>query len=122
MMSAVRDHPDPEPRLHQTSLYRPELDLVVCDDAAQVAAYGLCWYDPVTTVGLVEPVRTEEPHQGRGLARYVITWGVELLARAGASRIKICYEPSNPVSSHLYQSIGFQPFRHNDRWSGPTTL
>ena len=31
MISPERNHPDPEPRLRQTSLYRPDLDLVVHD-------------------------------------------------------------------------------------------
>jgi len=120
MMHAGRNHPDPERRLRQTSLYRPDLDLVVYDRDDHVAAYGLCWYDPDTSVGVVEPMRTEDAHQGRGLARHVLTAGIELLVKAGAGRIKICFEPDNPASSHLYPSVGFVPGRRNDMCSGPT--
>jgi len=73
MTSAARNHPDVEARLRQTSLYRPDLDLVVHTDDGAVAAYGLFWYDPVTDTGLVEPMRTEDDHQRRGLARHVLT-------------------------------------------------
>ena len=45
-----------------------------------VAAYGLFWFDPATATGLVEPMRTEDDHQRRGLARHVLTAGVDLLA------------------------------------------
>ena len=86
MISERRGHPDPEPRLRQTSLYRADLDLVVLDASDAVAAYGLFWFDPVTATGLVEPMRTEDEHQRRGLARHVLTAGVDLLARAGARR------------------------------------
>jgi GNAT superfamily N-acetyltransferase len=111
MISRKRDHPDPEPRLRQTSLYRPDLDLVVNDSRDRVAAYGLFWFDPETATGLVEPMRTEDEHQRRGLARHVLTAGVDRLARAGATRIKVCYEPGNPASGHLYRSAGFEPDR-----------
>ena len=109
--SASRNHPDIEMRLRQTSLYRPDLDLVVHDSRDSVAAYGLFWYDPETATGLVEPMRTEDAHQRRGLARHILTTGLDLLAEAGAERIKICYEPDNPASRSLYLSVGFEPDR-----------
>ena len=118
--NAERNHSDPEHRLQQTSLYRPDLDLVVYDDHDDVAAYGLFWYDPETAIGVVEPMRTEDAHQQRGLARHVLTSGIDLLVEAGAERIKICFEPENTASKHLYLSAGFEPVRANDMLSGPT--
>jgi GNAT superfamily N-acetyltransferase len=118
MMNAERNRP--EPRLGEVSLYRPDLDLVVHDANDEVAAYGLFWFDSATGTGLVEPMRTDDAHQRRGLARHVLTAGVDRLARVGAKRIKICFEPGNPASSHLYLSAGFQPDRQTDVWSGPT--
>ncbi len=106
-----RNHPDVEARLRQTSLYRPDLDLVVHDSRDSVAAYALFWYDPETATGLVEPMRTEDDHQRRGLARHILTTGIDLLAEAGAERIKICYELDNPASRGLYLSVGFEPDR-----------
>jgi predicted N-acetyltransferase YhbS len=111
MTSRRRNHPDVEARLRETSLYRPDLDLVVHGANGDVAAYGLFWYDPVTATGLVEPMRTEDEHQRRGLARHVLTAGVDRLATVGARRVKICFEPGNPASSHLYLSAGFVPDR-----------
>ena len=122
MVSAVRNHPDPEPRLRETSLYRPELDLVVHDRWGDVAAYGLFWHDPVTHTGLVEPMRTEDAHRRRGLARHVLTTGVDLLARAGAQRIKICYEPGNTAARDLYLGVGFVPHRRTDLFARRSSL
>ena len=121
MISTARNHPDPEPRLRQTSLYRPDLDLVVHDGDGDVAAYGLFWYDPVTATGLVEPMRTEDDHQRRGLARHVLTAGLDRLADAGATRVKICYEPDNPASKRLYLSVGFEPDRQTVIFKGRTS-
>ncbi len=114
-----RNHADIETRLRQTSLYRPDLDLVVHDNGDSAAAYGLFWYDPGTATGLVEPMRTEDDHQRRGLARHILTTGIGLLADAGAERIKICFEPDNPAARALYLSVGFEPFRQTVVFSRP---
>jgi GNAT superfamily N-acetyltransferase len=125
MINRKRNHPDVEARLCQTSLYGPDLDLVVYDSRENVAAYGLFWHDPETATGLVEPMRTEDDHQRRGLARHVLTTGIDLLAEAGAERIKICYEPDNPAARDLYLSVGFEPHRqtlvYSRRASGGTS-
>ncbi|MGF1667093.1 MAG: GNAT family N-acetyltransferase [Acidimicrobiia bacterium] len=106
--------PDVEQRLQQTSLYRSDLDLLILDESDEVAAYGLFWHDPVTATGVVEPMRTLDDHQRRGLARHLLTAGVDLLAEVGAERISIAYHPDNPASGHLYRSVGFQPHRQTD--------
>ncbi len=109
-----RGGPDVEQRLLQTSLYRSDLDLLMLDRDDSYAAYGLFWYDPETATGLVEPMRTEEGHQRRGLARHLLTTGIDLLAAAGATRIKICFEPDNPAARDLYLSVGFEPVKETE--------
>ena len=103
--------PDVETRLRQTSLYRPDLDLLILDSRDRVAAYGLFWFDPETATGLVEPMRTEGDHQRRGLARHLLTAGIDLLAEAGAVRIKIVFKPDNPAARGLYLGVGFEPVK-----------
>lgn len=110
--------PQIEERLHQTSLYRSDLDLVVFDCDDNPAAYGLFWYDPVTATGVVEPMRTHADHLRLGLGRHILTTGIDLLARAGAERISIGFHRENPASSHLYLSVGFEPHRRTDVFSG----
>ena len=106
-----RGGPAVEQRLLQTSLYRPDLDLLIVEGNDNLAAYSLFWYDAETATGLVEPMRTEDEHQRRGLARHLLTTGISLLADAGAERIKICFEPDNAASAGLYLSAGFEPVR-----------
>lgn len=120
MISERRGHIDPEPRLVQTSLYRPEFDLAVYAPGGEVAGYGLFWINPFTQVGVVEPMRTEDDHRRRGVARHLLTSGIDRLARAGAKRIKVAFEPGNPAAKHLYLSSGFKPHRENDLFAGPT--
>jgi GNAT superfamily N-acetyltransferase len=116
-----RGGPLVETRLRQTSLYRADLDLVVLDVDDRVAAYGLFWFDPDTSTGLVEPMRTEDGHQRRGLARHVLTTGIDRLTAAGANRIKICFDPDNAAAAHLYLSAGFEPVKQSDLYSGRTS-
>ncbi len=114
----LRGSPDIEPRLLQTSLYRPDLDLVIHDRDGNAAAYGLFWMDPTTSTGVVEPMRTTEGHQRRGLARHVLTVGVDRLASAGAERIKLVFEPDNRAAADLYLPIGFEAVKETVVYSG----
>jgi predicted N-acetyltransferase YhbS len=95
-----------EARLRQCSLYDPALDLAVETADRQVAGSSLFWFDPVTEVGLVEPMRVEDEYQRRGLARAMLTTGIDRLARLGARRIKAGY--STETARALYERAGFR--------------
>jgi RimJ/RimL family protein N-acetyltransferase len=103
-----RNGEDVAERLRECSLYRDDLDLAVYTPNGDVAGYGLFWADPVTGVGLVEPMRTEDRYQGRGLARHVLTTGLERLAANGCSRLKVSYVTDNEASRRLYLGSGFR--------------
>jgi predicted N-acetyltransferase YhbS len=99
----ARNGPDVAARLAQCSLYEPELDLLVQAPDGDVAAYGLFWADPLTAVGLVEPMRTEERYWRKGLAGHVLTTGLDRLAARGCARLKV----SSGID--LYLGVGFIP-------------
>ncbi|HET9895852.1 MAG TPA: GNAT family N-acetyltransferase [Streptosporangiaceae bacterium] len=102
---AIRNGADVEARLQACSLYRPELDLMVRAPDGGVAGYGLFWADEVTGVGLVEPMRTEQAHERRGIASHVLAAGLDRLAARGCRRLKV----SNDIA--LYLRAGFEPLR-----------
>lgn len=60
---------------------------------------------PVTRVGLVEPMRTQDAHQRRGIARHILATGLDRLAASGCLRLKVM----NDIP--LYLRAGFQPVR-----------
>ncbi len=95
-----------EARLRQCSLYDPALDLAIETAAGEAAGYALFWFDPVTKVGLVEPMRVEDAYQQRGLARAMLTAGLDRLALRGASRLKVGY--GTDVARRLYVGAGFR--------------
>ncbi|MEM9714433.1 MAG: hypothetical protein AAGA17_19580, partial [Actinomycetota bacterium] len=74
----ARVGPDVEARLGQTSMYRADLDLAITDTSTgDVVADALFWFDPITHVGFVEPMGTDETHRRRGLARHLLTNGLD---------------------------------------------
>jgi GNAT superfamily N-acetyltransferase len=108
-----------EDRLRQCSLYDPALDLAVEAPGGDIAGYALFWFDPVTEVGLVEPMRVEDAYQRRGLARAMLTAGLERLARRGARRLKVGY--GTAAARALYVGAGFRVTSTSTsyRWTRP---
>jgi predicted N-acetyltransferase YhbS len=94
-----------EARLRQCSLYDPGLDLAVEDAGGRVAGYALFWFDHTTLVGLLEPMRVEDEYQRRGLARVLLTNGLDRLGRKGARRLKVGFETD--AARNLYLGAGF---------------
>jgi predicted N-acetyltransferase YhbS len=94
-----------EARLRQCSLYDPALDLAVEDADGTVAGYALFWFDHTTLVGLLEPMRVQDEYQRRGLARMLLTNGLDRLGRKGARRLKVGFETD--AARNLYLSAGF---------------
>lgn len=120
-MDVWSGQPRREERLQQTPLYRPDLDLVVLDNEGETAAFGLFWFDAGSATGLVEPMRTIDEHQRRGLARHVLTSGLNLLFDAGAERVAIAWDPSNLPAHKLYTDVGFTSPRRCSLLSLPSS-
>lgn len=72
-------------------------------------------------VGLVEPIRTEQPHQGKGLSRHVVASAIHKLVDAGSERIKVSYESDNTAAVTPYLGSGFEPTMTCSLWSTTTT-
>ncbi len=101
-----RNGADVAQRLSGCSLYDPWLDIAVETRGGREAGYSLYWYDPVTKVGLVEPMRVEDEFQRRGLARAMILEGMNRLVQRGATRLKVSWE--SDAAGALYTGVGFE--------------
>ena len=75
----------------------------------EVAGYGLFWADAVIGVGLVEPMRTEERYMGMGIARHLLADGLDRMAGAGCSRLKVTHTVGNEAARRLYLGAAFRP-------------
>jgi GNAT superfamily N-acetyltransferase len=106
-----RNGAEVEARLAQCSLYDPDLDLAVRGPAGDVAGYALFWPDRRTGVGLIEPMRVEDEHAGRGVAGALFRAGLDLLAGRGCTRLKVMHSVANPAATRLYHGAGFRTER-----------
>lgn len=102
-----RNGPQVATRLRDCSLYDPDLDLAIVADNGDVAGYAMFWADRRTEVGLVEPMRVEDTHAGRGLARALLQAGLDRLAARGCSRLKVSHVTENDIAGRLYRGAGF---------------
>ena len=114
----ARNGPAVADRLAECSLYRRDLDLSI-HDGDVVAGYAMFWADPVTRVGLLEPMRIEASHQGRGLGKALIAEGLERLTAAGCTRLKVMFDPTNEPAVRLYRAAGYQPQATLWTWKRP---
>lgn len=94
-----------EERLNEAPLYDPTLDLSIETDNGEPAGYALFWLDTLTGVGQLEPMRVFDEHQRRGLARSLLTEGLDRLARRGARRLKVGFDGA--AGQNLYTGAGF---------------
>ena len=103
-----RNGAEVEARLRECSLYDPGLDLALLTGTGEVAGYAMFWADPRTRVGLVEPMRIEEAHSGRGLAGTLLRAGLDGLAARGCDRFKVSHDIGNPAAERAYAGAGFR--------------
>ena len=113
-----RNGEDVAAHLARCSLYDPALDLSVETDDGRAAGYALFWYDPTTSVGEVEPVRVEDGFQRLGLARAMVTAGIDRLIDHGAARVVIGY--GSEAAGTLYRSLGFRPTSTTTTYVAPS--
>jgi len=109
-----RNGPDVAARLPQVPLYDPSLDLAIRHESGEIVGYALFWFDPVTRVGELEPMRVEDAWQRRGLARALLLHGLDRLAARGATRVKVSYA-SEPARA-LFPGAGFQIDTTDTTW------
>jgi predicted N-acetyltransferase YhbS len=103
-----RNGAEVERRLRECSLYDPGLDLAVRGRKGDVAGYALFWADRRTGVGLVEPMRVEDEHAGRGVAGALLRAGLDGLAARGCRRLKVSHAVGNLPAQQLYRGAGFR--------------
>ena len=104
------DHMTVEERLAimNSPEYIPELDLVVVSPEDLLAAFCICGYsDPDKKVGYTDPIGTHPRFQRLGLARAVVTAGMQRLKNAGAQVVELGMSSENSGMQKLAEELGF---------------
>jgi len=117
-----RTSADIRQRLLACSLYRPDLDLSVRTAEGEVVAYCICWADTTNGFAMLEPMRTEEAWQRRGLGTALIAEQARRLLGLGIQDIKVNYATDNPAARQLYarSKFGVRFRRLMYRWQAAT--
>lgn len=100
--------------------YAFERDIVLEADDGTIAAFAMCWADPVGSVGEFEPVGVHPDHQRRGLGRVIMRHGLRLMRAAGLRDAIVFSDRSNAASEALYRSAGFHELAIHRQYVTPT--
>ncbi|HEX5824237.1 MAG TPA: N-acetyltransferase [Candidatus Limnocylindrales bacterium] len=99
--------------------YAFERDVVVEAPDGSFAAFTMCWFDPVGSIGEFEPVGTHPDHRRRGLGRAANLHGLRVLQDAGARDALVFSLRSNAASEALYRSVGFREIAVHRQYTRP---
>jgi ribosomal protein S18 acetylase RimI-like enzyme len=91
-----------------SAVYNGERDLFVRSPDGRGAAACTIWFDPVTSVGMFEPVGTHPDFQRKGLGKAVMAEGLRRMQAAGMRRASLVFNPNNMAARALYTSLGFR--------------
>jgi ribosomal protein S18 acetylase RimI-like enzyme len=99
--------------------YAFDRDVVVEAPDGSFAAFTMCWFDPVGSIGEFEPVGTHPDHHRRGLGRAANLHGLRILQAAGARDALVFSLRSNAASEALYRSVGFREIAIHRQYRRP---
>lgn len=88
--------------------YRSDLDLVAVAPDGRLAAFALCWHDPINLSGLFEPVGVHPDFRRLGLAQALLAAGLHHLWKIGTGRVRVYTESPNLPAQRLYVQAGFK--------------
>ncbi len=106
---STRNGKDIEEKLNRCSLYNSNFDNFATDYSNQTAAYCVTWFEPKTAIGVIEPFRTENLFQKKGVGKALLTYSISKLRNRGAKTIKVAFETRNSAAQKLYSQISGLP-------------
>jgi predicted N-acetyltransferase YhbS len=117
------DHEDPKDwpsaaminSMESAPSYRPELDLVAIAPDGEWVSAATFWYEPRSSVGVLEPMSTLPQHRRKGVGRAVIHEGARRLASAGAKILSVG-TLFGWDTTHYYPACGFKLKQKVLRW------
>lgn len=93
--------------------YREDLLSIVTD---RQGPCGFVRCELAESVGEVEAVGVADRQRGRGLGRWLLRHGAELLATAGAEKVQLYVAESNEAARKLYLSDGYRVVEERESW------
>lgn len=91
--------------------YRPDLDVVVESPDSRLVAFCICWQDPITLDGRVEPLGCHKDFRQYALGRVALSEGLHRLVASGARKIYVETGNERTTALRLYEFFDFQVIR-----------
>ena len=95
-------------RLMRLPMYERDLDVVTVAPDGVMAAYAMCWLDPVNRIGDFGPVGARPAYRRRGLTRAALIEGLRRMQARGMNRACVSTQETNTPALNLYESVGFK--------------
>jgi len=103
-------------RLMKAPSYGDAIDLVVETDKGEIIAYCTLWDDPISKIGILEPVACVEEHRRKGIMKSTLLYGMNLLKERGTKYVYVGTGGKNIASQTLYKSVGFLEHEIDCEW------
>ncbi len=94
-------------RFMQSPLYPIGQDLMIENSDGRVAAFCICWLDPINCVGSFEPLGVHPDFQRRGFGKAILQAGMRLMQVAGMTSAIVGTGWDNTPAVNLYQAARF---------------
>jgi mycothiol synthase len=88
--------------------YRPDLDIVIEAPDGRLAAFCVCWFNPDSLEGQVEPLGCHKDFRRFALGRVALSAGLQRLQALGAQNIFVETDNYRNTAFRLYEAFGFQ--------------
>lgn len=88
--------------------YSPDREIVAEASDGRIAAYTVCWTDPLNHLGHFEPVGTHADFRRLGLAAAVMRQGMAEMREQGMTRATVNHNAENEAARRLYEGLGFE--------------
>ena len=103
-------------RLVNSPSYGDAIDLVVETEKEEIIAYCTIWDDPISKIGILEPVACVEEHRRKGIMKSTLLYGMNLVKERGTKYMYGGTGGKNIASQTLYKSVGFLEYGIDCEW------
>lgn len=94
-------------RMMNSTSFCDAMDFVVQSSTEEIIAYCTMWDDPISKIGLLEPVACVAEYRRKGIMKSTLLYGMNLLRESGTKYIYVGTGGKNIASQALYKSVGF---------------
>jgi ribosomal protein S18 acetylase RimI-like enzyme len=103
-------------RMMNSPSYGDAMDFVVQTHNEEIIAYCTIWDDPISKIGILEPLACVAEYRRKGITKSVLLYGMNLLKERGTKYIYVGTGGNNIASQMLYRSVGFLEYGMDIEW------